>query len=141
MVSFPPACCPAAAAASAANEKGKLTDLLHRGALEAGGGEGGVVLDALGVVGLAEVEAEVVQVLALGEVMVIGIGQERRAHPPDEGLGESVVDVEGGHVAGGRLRCRGRHLCVRVGGCLSGLLCNEVGREQNDRYDDTMWTD
>ena len=90
-------------------EKG-YTDLIHRGALEAGGGEGGAVLDALGVVGLAEIQAEIVQVLALGEMMVVGIGQERRAHPPDEGLGEPVEDVEGGHVAGGRLRRRGRHV-------------------------------
>ena len=111
-------------------EKGK-TNLLNRGALEAGGGKGGIVLDALGVVGLAEVEAEVVEVLALGEMMVIGIGQEGRAHAPDEGLGESVEDVEGGHVARGRLRCRGRHLFnvvlveVRlVWGCLSGRLHN-----------------
>ena len=96
------------------------TDLLNSGALEAGGGKGGIVLDALGVVGLAEVEAEVVEVLALGEMMVIGIGQEGRAHAPDEGLGESVEDVEGGHVAGGRLRCRGRHLC-------NGMLGSAVG--------------
>lgn len=121
------------------------TDLLNSGALEAGGGKGGIVLDPLGVVGLAEVEAEVVEVLALGKMMVIGIGQEGRAHAPDEGLGESVEDVEGGHIAGGRLRCRGRHICnvmlleVRlVWGVASPVVCT-MERIRCGRFSVLSW--
>lgn len=82
--------------------------------------EGGrTVLEVGAVLGGGEVHLDVVEVLALAEVVVVGGGEEARPVPPHDGLQEAVVDVEREHLppvhpvslAGRRLRRR------RGGGC------------------------
>ena len=56
------------------------------------------VLEVWPVLGGREVHLDVVEGLALAEVVVIGGGEEPRAVPPHDRLQEPVVDVEREHL-------------------------------------------
>lgn len=58
----------------------------------------GLVLEVWPVLGGGEVHLDVVEGLALAEVVVIGGGEEARSVPPHDRLQEPVVDVERKHL-------------------------------------------
>ena len=73
------------------------------------------VLEVGPVLGGGEVHLDVVEGLALAEVVVVGGGEEARAVPPHDGLQEPVVDVERQHLPPVHLRRRRRREELGVG--------------------------
>lgn len=57
------------------------------------------ISDGVSVVSFGHVKTDIVQGLALGQVMVILILQEGRSHSSDQSLRKSMMDVKGGNVA------------------------------------------
>ena len=57
------------------------------------------ISNGVSVVSLGKVKTDIVQGLALGQVMVVGILHEGRTHTTNKSLRESVEDVERGHIA------------------------------------------
>ena len=87
--------------ARAAQKTSSLLDpyLLNGKLLHGGGGHGGFIGQGVVVVGLAQVQTGIVQRLALREVVIIRVQQERRAHPTNQRFGEPMKDVEGGEIS------------------------------------------
>ena len=79
------------------NPRQPQTHLLHSSLLQPRRNQRPHIRQSIPVIRLAQIQFHVVQSLALRQVVVVGIAQEGGAHAPDQGLGESVEDVEGGH--------------------------------------------
>ena len=103
---FPPA---AAATMPKITTHIKGTHLLHSRLLQPRRNQRIHIRKGIGVIRLAQIQPDVVQSFALRQMVIIGIGEEGRTHPADQGLGEAVEDVEGGQVPGRGLWGRRGH--------------------------------
>mmetsp|Transcript_10835 Transcript_10835/g.20640 ORF Transcript_10835/g.20640 Transcript_10835/m.20640 type:complete len:381 (-) Transcript_10835:78-1220(-) len=77
-----------------------LHELLHSGALEGRGGQRRHVREGVVVVRLGQVEADIIEGLALGQVVVVRVRQKAAPQPPYQRLRKGVEDVEGVHATG-----------------------------------------
>ena len=67
--------------------------------MKGGRGDAVEISNGISVVSLGKVKTDIVQGLALGQVMVVSILHEGRTHTTNKSLRESVEDVERGHIA------------------------------------------
>mmetsp|Transcript_14589 Transcript_14589/g.22090 ORF Transcript_14589/g.22090 Transcript_14589/m.22090 type:complete len:274 (-) Transcript_14589:228-1049(-) len=74
-------------------------ELINSSTLKTGRSQNSQIRNSIGIIRLGHVKLDILERLALGNVMVVRVRKEAGAHTTDQRLDESVVDIEVGHTA------------------------------------------